>query len=116
MNRGLRRAQWRERFQQSSAPLPRQPSAVNLRIDHLVLNGFPKSSARRIANELERELTTLLETRPLPSSWQTDASIDSIRPAPVRLRSFTDTRRTAEQLANALVAPDAGRRRTETRS
>jgi len=117
MNRALRRASWRERFHQRPAPGARSaadlrgrlPASVNLRIDQLVLNGFPRSSAGRIARELERELTTLLQTRPLPASWWSGASIGNIRTAPVRLRSFADARGTAEQLARALLTTDEGR-------
>jgi hypothetical protein len=116
MNRGRQRAQWRTRFQQrigrgqpNSLPVQtRKVGSVQLRVNELVLRGFPKSSAHRIAAEFERELTSLLQARTLPPAWRESVAIDGVRTAPLRLRSLTDARGAGEQLARAIFALQPG--------
>ena len=110
MNRGWQRAQWRSRLQQQSLalsgrvrPSSANPRTIQLRIQELVLRGFPKSSARRIAAEFERELTSLLLAGPLPAAWRAASTLETARAAPLHLRSLTDARGVGEQLARAIV-------------
>jgi hypothetical protein len=125
MNRGRQRAQWRTRLLQQRVALgERRPaplralnsSSVHLRINELVLQGFPKSSARRIASDFEHELTALLEARSLPAAWRTGILIDGARAAPLRLRSLSDARGLGEQLARAIFAMQTGGRKSETKA
>jgi hypothetical protein len=116
MNRGRQRAQWRTRLQQQSLalsgrgrPQAPNPRTVQIRIHELVLRGFPKSSAGRIAAEFERELTALLQAQPLPAAWRAATSLEQARAAPLRLRSLTDARGVGEQLARAILDLQTGR-------
>ena len=120
MNRAQSRAQWRNRIRreraamigprfaappiQAHAPSPR-PRSTHVRVNELEFRGFENSAARRIAASFERELTLLLRDRPLPAHWRENSA--SVRTAPVRLRSLTDTWRIGEQLAHALFALEA---------
>jgi hypothetical protein len=123
MNRGRQRAEWRARLRQQRLALHEQRPAplrtpnstsVHLRINELVFQGFPKSTARRIASVFELELTALLQARSLPAAWRTGTPIDHVRTAPLRPHSLTDTRGVGEQLARAIFAMQARGRKSET--
>ncbi len=126
MNRAQSRAQWRSRIRREraaaigtprpaftppvTAAKPLRKLGTHVRVNELEFRGFENSAARRIAASFERELTLLLQSRPLPMHWRENPA--HIRTAPVRLRSLTDTWRIGEQLAHAVFAAEADDRQT----
>jgi hypothetical protein len=131
MNRGQRRALWQARFRRENAALGRDPQTViagqmgartkaprtaastHLRINDLVFRGFDNSAAWRIASAFEHELTTLLQTHPLPASWR--GHITHGHANGLRLNSLADTRGIGEQLARAVFALRADGHRGEAK-
>jgi hypothetical protein len=117
MNRGQRRAQWRNRLRQESAMRvgrvqPGSPQetrmpvkltgSTHVHIREMEFRGIERLAANRIAASFERELTVLLQAHALPGHWQGNPA--QARTAPVRLHSLSDYRRMGEQLARAVFA------------
>jgi len=126
VNRAQKRSQWRESFRgqarasertrpgqsvptaDARAPLTNPPSqshsTIHLRVEELVLRGFDKRDAPRIATAIEAELTQLIAARGVPSNWQRNLSAGQIHADPARIPSRSNPRWTGEQIARAIYS------------
>jgi hypothetical protein len=120
MNRRERRAQWQAAHRAASlapaADRARAPgiaprahaasahSAINLRIGELVLRGFEKRHASRIAAAFEHGLVERLRTGAVPDALRRRMASSLLRLAPVALRRSHDPVAIGEQLAASVFA------------
>lgn len=122
MNRRERRAQWqashRQTASQLSVSLSRSPlaaapavSAVRMQIGELVLRGFEKRHASRIAAAFERSLDERLRAGALPDALRHRMTSSSLRLAPLTLRRAADPVAIGEQLAASVFAFERESRR-----
>jgi len=114
MNRRQRRAQWqasqrpaagRSAATPGSGPTIKRSvsySAIRLRVGELVLRGFEKRLASRIAASFERSLTERLHYGELPADLRQSIRSASLRLAPLRLRRAADPVSIGEELARAV--------------
>jgi len=110
MNRRQHRAQWQASHRlaapQISALPGRSPShaapavsAIRVQIGELVLRGFEKRHASRIAAAFERSLDERLRDGVLPDALRHRMASSSLRLAPLRLGRSADPVAIGEQLA-----------------
>jgi hypothetical protein len=122
MNRRERRAQWQASHRQtasrlsvslSRSPLAAAPaiSAVRMQIGELVLRGFEKRHASRIAAAFERSLDERLRAGALPDALRHRMTSSSLRLAPLTLRRASDPVAIGEQLAASVFAFERESRR-----
>ena len=80
-----------------------EPS-VTLRIEELVLHGFPPGDRYRIADAVERELRRLLTERGVPTEWATSAllPVDSVSAGGFELAPGARPDRVGSQIAEAI--------------
>lgn len=119
MNRGQRRAEWRIQNRRSIAEAPRSgggaevrsPSlgrfsggaaSVKMRVGEIVLRGFEKRYASRIASAFERHLTVLLRSGSLPSHWTRSSKTATLQTAPLRINRQSDITGIGENLARVV--------------
>jgi hypothetical protein len=60
------------------------PRDVEIRIDHLALNGFRTGDGPEIGRAVQAELARLLSTAGLPSSWRSEQQVGSVRVPAIR--------------------------------
>lgn len=122
MNRRERRTQWQAAHRlaasQPSASPGRPPlvsapavSAVRMQIGELVLRGFEKRHASRIAAAFERSLDERLRSGALPDALRHRMTSSSLRLAPLTLRRLSDPVAIGEQLAASVFAFERESRR-----
>jgi hypothetical protein len=132
MNRAQRRAEWRARRAGSARGNPhlsvdshgvraipplssrdgaRTPSAVNLHVGELLLHGFERGHARRIADALQRSLTAMLSSRGIPDSWSRSSRIGRADGGTLQLTREASPRAIGEGIARHVLE-----HRTERRS
>jgi hypothetical protein len=122
MNRRERRARWqashRQAGSQLSVSLSRSPlaaapavSAVRMQIGELVLRGFEKRHASRIAAAFEHSLDERLRAGALPDALRHRMTSASLRLAPFTLRRASDPVAIGEQLAGSVFALERESRR-----
>jgi hypothetical protein len=86
----------------------RQPGAVQLRIEELVLRGFGRGSERVIANSLKRELGRVLTARGVPDLWLHDCSMEIATTNKIQIRPGESAHSIGERIAQALYGSPAG--------
>ena len=122
MNRRERRAQWQATHRHAApqvsafparSPLSSAPavSAIRMQIGELVLRGFEKRHASRIAAAFERSLDEHLRAGTLPDGLRHRMTSSSLRLAPLTLRRFADPVAIGEQLAASVFALERETRR-----
>lgn len=122
MNRRERRAHWQASQRLASRSVlgrsgaetacpatPPEPSApacpkIDLTIDKLVVRGFQKRHAYRIAAAFERSLIERLRAEDLPDALRLRGSSTSICLAPLTLHRPNDPADIGEELAASIVA------------
>jgi hypothetical protein len=122
MNRRERRTQWQASHRHAapqSSMLPGRSasvsapavSAVRMQIGELVLRGFEKRHASRIAAAFERSLDERLRGGALPDALGHRMASSSLRLAPLTLRRTSDPVAIGEQLAASVFAFERESRR-----
>ena len=122
MNRRERRSLWQTSHRAAtrgiSVPLDRASSApplaysaARMEIRELVLRGFEKRHASRIATAFERSLDERLRGGPLPAALRHRMASSSLRLAPLSLRHTSDPIAIGEQLAASVFAFETETRR-----
>ena len=122
MNRRERRTQWQASHRAAalhSSALPQRPPAsptslpsnVRMQIGALVLRGFEKRHASRIAASFERSLEQRLSADGLPQAMGHRLANSSLRLAPLTLRRSSDPVAIGEQLAASVVGFEITSRR-----
>jgi len=122
MNRRERRAQWQASHRAGaphSSAFPGRASAfsapllsnVRMQIGELVLRGFEKRHASRIAASFEHSLEQRLRADGLPDKLSHRLASSSLRLAPLTLRRSSDPVTIGEQLAASVVAFETTSRR-----
>jgi hypothetical protein len=122
MNRRERRAQWQASHRHAASQastLPGRPpsksapavSAFRMQIGELVLRGFEKRHASRIAAAFERSLEEHLRAGVPPDALRHRMASSSLRLAPLALRRSADPVAVGEQLAASVFAFERDTRR-----
>jgi hypothetical protein len=123
MNRRERRTQWQasQRLSAGRSVAPagsgqaREPaapySAIRMQVGELVLRGFEKRHASRIAAAFERRLGELLRLGELPAHLRQSMRGSSLRLAPLTLRRAADPVSIGEDLARSVFALERNARR-----
>jgi hypothetical protein len=119
MNRRERRTQWQAAQRLSAGRSgvtdgrgPAAPySAIRMQVGELVLRGFEKRLASRIAASFERRLRELLQGGELPAHLRQSMRSSSLRLAPLTLRRAADPVSIGEDLARSVFALDRNSRR-----
>jgi hypothetical protein len=73
-----------------------------MRVGEIVLRGFEKRYASRIASAFERHLTVLLRSGSLPSHWTRSSKTATLQTAPLRINRQSDITGIAENLARVV--------------
>ena len=122
MNRRERRSLWQKSHRTairgicappgspSSAP-PLTYSAARMEIGEMVLRGFEKRHASRIATAFERSLDERLRNGPLPAAFGHRMASSSLRLTPLSLRHTSDPIAIGEQIAASVFAFERETRR-----
>lgn len=122
MTRRERRTQWQASHRavahgipapsgRAASPAAPAFSAIRLQIGELVLRGFEKRHASRIAVAFERSLDERLRSGSLPQALRHRMASASLRLAPLNLRRTADPAAIGEQLAASVVAFERESRR-----
>ena len=114
MNRRQRRTQWQASQRLSAEPSPAAApgySAIDMRVGELVLRGFDRHFASRVAVAFEQSLSERLRSAALPAPLRQSMRSPQMCLAPVKLRRSRDAAAIGEELARSVLALDTGRGR-----
>lgn len=114
MNRRQRRTQWQASHRPSAEPsLAAVPgfSAIHIQVGELVLRGFDRRLASRVAAAFERSLSERLRAATLPTPLSKPMRTGQMRLAPLKLRRSTDAAAIGDDLARSVLALETGTRR-----
>ena len=82
---------------------PQSPNrTVKLRINELVLNGFPPQDRQRIAQAVQQELTRLLSRGPVPSALTRGGAIPGLDGGEFHVKHGATPEQTGVQVARNL--------------
>ncbi len=75
---------------------------VNIRIEELVLHGFPAPDRHRIARAMERELARLCEDEGRPESWRPSFAVERIDGGAIKVAARLGAAKTGRDIARAV--------------
>lgn len=114
MNRRQRRTQWQtSRRHSAEPPAAAAPgySSIHMQVGELVLRGFDRRLASRVAAAFERSLSERLRAATLPAPLSKAMRTGQMRLAPLKLRRPTDAAAIGDDLARSVLALETTTRR-----
>lgn len=120
MNRRQRRTQWQasQRLAADSSLAGAQGaaaapgfSAIRMQVGELVLRGFDRRFASRVAAAFEESLSDRLRSATLPARLQRPMRTGHLRLAPLKPRRSSDAATMGDDLARAVLALETSTRR-----
>ncbi len=114
MNRRQRRTQWQAAQRFSTEPYAvaaPDRSSIRMHVGELVLRGFDRRFASRIATAFEQSLSGRLRSAALPAPLRQSMRSPQMRLAPLKLRRSRDAAAIGEELARSVLALESGTRR-----
>jgi hypothetical protein len=92
--------------QEASGKMQEARPAIQLHIDHLILDGLPieRTQVPAVQAAVEAELSRLLTERGMGSEWQAGGAVPSVRASAIQISSNHNATQLGRQIAQSVYS------------